>query len=925
MNNVFTRQKIKLALSLGVLGALVLGLFFSFKSGSPRADVITPPETTCASALPVVEIVDIKDDAYEEGQEPAKVMVRYTKEIKAGASQMQVEIALGGDATYGKDYTFTKGASFIGGDSRNPPRMVVIFTRGQPKEQEVVITPVDDADVEIHDPELLTMRTIPNSDIYSIGVNKSTEAYIYDNDIAKPVIRLVATDAAAAEEGRDPAVFTVSATKIVTRDVSVKLTINTSDVVGDAVEGTDYEAFPKVVTIKAGTKATDFPVKPIDDSVTEPTEYIGIELVSSVDNYAISSYQREAYASIEDNDGLPVVIITPAKVSMKAGESSTLTLTRTGNLSQALPVTLLPSGTAVFNTDYTVVATISTGGNPTIIIPTGKKSQTFTVRATGIIQGTKTARLSIAEAPTTYKIGNPGATDLTLTPAPTASLPGKIITTLFGVNLVKAATTGCIYGIVSESDTGRPLPNVRVKLDDGDDIVKFTQTDTNGYYEFSKLPKDKDYDITPLMGDEDKVRNIVPTAEVNLEVEIEGDGTLSGIVKERLANGSLRPIKAITTTAVAPVEDNLNEVDASQAYVIGADATFEFVYLNKKTAYQIAVAALGFKDLASKPHTPDKKDIVIIPERLTGKLSVKAIGRFPGENIDLVELPTPPRFPAVKFTLRVKPGDETNQVIGLDEAVFPARVLETTVPTLSLDVPAGTYEVIFNQEDNPGYKLFAGTESVIQVDVAEDETSPSPALFSVTRVETKTGTLVDRKLKGTEDIPGKDSCSGSGCGSIMRDIAAKLGLRNDYEMSVFTIPPRLGTGYDVTIEHEDQLPTPITGHTVLKSRPDRAEFQARVPAADGYIVTNKAKAALCVLVESRINNKTQKKYMRLNNVEISFSKSVNVPTDNQAEARWVTFPSVASTNADVSGATVENLGWQGPFGIRSKNLCMKQR
>lgn len=441
MNNLYARQKIKFALGLGLCAAIIVTLFVTFHAKSPQASTLDATTDPCASTLPVVEILEQDKDAAEQDQDVATVQVKYTGDIRPGATQMQVEIALTGEATYGstKDYTFTTGGAY----SNPPDKLIVIFEKNEPKQKLVIIKPVDDTVVENNpDPETIKFRIIPEAAAtatYSVGINKETVVNIYDNDVPTPTMRVQATDASASEQNKDPGTFTISSSKKVAQDTVVNFQVG-----GTATANSDYTALPTSVTIKKDTTNTTVTVSPIDDAVKdEGDETVILTLVAGTD-YKISDASKTATVVITDNESKPIVSITPDKANLSKGETETFTVNRAGSTATALSVSLELGGTALIG-EYTIYPTPS-GNNVTVLIPMGVSSAPITVMATGINQVTKSALLTIMPT-NSYSVGTPSAATITL-PANQISWlssPLSFLKHYIGVATARAQSASCGY------------------------------------------------------------------------------------------------------------------------------------------------------------------------------------------------------------------------------------------------------------------------------------------------------------------------------------------------------------------------------------------------------------------------------------------------------------------------------------------------
>ncbi len=542
MDNLFKRQKIKLVIGLGLCAAIIIGLFAAFRTNSPHADVVTKRNSVCAATLPVVEILEQDKDAAEQDEDPATVLVKYTGDIKADATQMQVEIALTGEATYGatKDYTFTTGGTY----SSPPEKLIVIFEKNETKQKLVTIKPVDDSVVEDNpDPETIKFRIIPQNDIYSIGENKETTANIHDNDVPTPTMRVQPTDPSASEQNKDPGTFTITSSRKVAQDTVVSYQVS-----GTATSNSDYDALPPSVTIKKDTTSATVTVTPIDDAVKdEPDETVILTLLAGA-GYKVSSTSKEATVVITDNEGKPIVSITPDKANLTKGQTATFSVNRSGPTATALAVSLELGGTAVLG-EY-IIYPAATGNNVNVVIPAGASSANLSVMATGTNPISKSALL-IIRATNAYSVGTPSAATVTLAANQISWLTTPLsLSGLFSIKRVQAAeNTGIICGEVIDAKTGAKIQGATVNLYK-QDVVDFdkpiatntVKTDSTGKYTFKDVPKSEkgnriDYTVEvkagspyPLYGKS----TVNPSTEVNFRLVT--DAMVYGKVTNKVTN-----------------------------------------------------------------------------------------------------------------------------------------------------------------------------------------------------------------------------------------------------------------------------------------------------------------------------------------------------------------------------------------------------
>ena len=227
--------------------------------------------------------------------------------------------------------------------------------------------------------------------LFVVGCGGSKDS----NDSANlPEVDIHATDADANEEGTNTGEFTLTRTGDTTESLDVTVSIS-----GTATSGSDYTAIDTIITIPAGSLTSVITVTPTEDSdfEGEETVILGLEIGTG---YTVGS-SSSATVTISDND-LPEVTIsvTDADANEEGSDTGEFTITRTGNTAQPLDVTVLISGTAHAENDYTAIST-------TVTIVSGSAMGTVTVIPVddNIFEGEETVILSI-ESGTGYTIGS---------------------------------------------------------------------------------------------------------------------------------------------------------------------------------------------------------------------------------------------------------------------------------------------------------------------------------------------------------------------------------------------------------------------------------------------------------------------------------------------------------------------------------------
>jgi len=164
-------------------------------------------------------------------------------------------------------------------------------------------------------------------DTYDTGSNTVVEDFSMPAECpplpAAPTVTLSATDADAAEAGRDPGTFTLARDGDASRALSVYLAAPS----GSATEGTDYLALPRSVTLAAGQSSATVVLTPVDDPQVEATETATVSLVPGV-GYRIGAPSRGTI-SITSDDVIADLVVSALSGPSLTGAGAALTVSET--------------------------------------------------------------------------------------------------------------------------------------------------------------------------------------------------------------------------------------------------------------------------------------------------------------------------------------------------------------------------------------------------------------------------------------------------------------------------------------------------------------------------------------------------------------------------------------------------------------------
>jgi acetyl esterase/lipase len=315
-------------------------------------------------------------DAQEAGKVPGHFTLTRTGSTSA---PLTVQWALAGSAELGADYAAPINAAVIPAGASS---------------LDVAVRPVDDRLVEGDETVELRLGYDP---AYRIDAAHSTARLtIADDDPGDglPVVTLQATDAAAAEAGPDPGVFTVSAAGPFSGDLTVRYTVS-----GTARNGVDYAPLSGSLTIPAGQVSAELVIDPVADGLLETAETVFLTLApSSLYQVGSPATAGLVLADADLDPSKPIVSLSATDPTAAepggTGLGGAFTVSRTGSTTSSLAVNLRLGGSAQNGVDYGFVGASAT-------IPAGQSRLVVSIAPVNdaAVEGPEEVTLSIAPAP----------------------------------------------------------------------------------------------------------------------------------------------------------------------------------------------------------------------------------------------------------------------------------------------------------------------------------------------------------------------------------------------------------------------------------------------------------------------------------------------------------------------------------------------
>jgi len=407
------------------VGAQLTGYTFS------TANVPVGPSATgialAATELPLVTIAPLDTDL-AEGSNPGSF--RITRTGSTAAALTVSVLSPTGTAVSGSDYTLNPTLT------SGTPFSTLIIAAGQAA-LDVLVTATDDSTTESF--ETLSLTLAPAA-TYVIGESTAT-LILADNETPNPLVRLRVTDNSADESGHRGQ-FLIERVG----STAAALTVNFA-VSGTATTGTDFTPLGTSAVIPAGASSVALNVVPVQNTTPESVETVIVTL-STASAYVRASATADNTGTVylvDDDQSVVSVTASDAAANEAGSDPGVFTLTRTGDLSQALTVSYGLTGSALHGTDYAALAgsVIFAAGSPVATV-------VITPIDDGIGEPAQTAVLQLQASPA-YALG--AATSATVTITDNSDGPYVTINAI-GAPANESGTTGTFRVTTTGTGTG---------------------------------------------------------------------------------------------------------------------------------------------------------------------------------------------------------------------------------------------------------------------------------------------------------------------------------------------------------------------------------------------------------------------------------------------------------------------------------------
>ena len=333
-------------------------------------------------------VVSVTATTTPAGENPAAAGIFTIQREGATSGAVVVNYSMGGTAIQDSDYTLAPTGS-------------VTLAAGVTSTN-VVVTPVDDSEVE--EDETVTLTLLADA-AYDIGAPAAATLVIVSDDGGVGAVTVTASDPAAAENPADPGEFTISRTNTAGA-LDVRFAMS-----GTATPGSDYTGPTGSVRLADGQASATVTVTPVDDSLIEDSETSILTLLPG-SRYTPGEPATGTVTLVSDD--VPTVTLaatveTAIEATATAGQ---FIFTRSGSgpdlSSSNLTVLYAVSGTASNGTDYTALP-------GSLVISNGQTAATLLVAPIpdGVSESSESVVLSLSPAGG-YAVGAPSNGTVTI-------------------------------------------------------------------------------------------------------------------------------------------------------------------------------------------------------------------------------------------------------------------------------------------------------------------------------------------------------------------------------------------------------------------------------------------------------------------------------------------------------------------------------
>ncbi|ELR96933.1 choice-of-anchor Q domain-containing protein [Gloeocapsa sp. PCC 73106] len=355
-----------------------------------------------STTSPLVFVTVSPSSVTEDGS--ANLVYTFTRTGNIGAPLNNVNIRVGGSATFNNDYTQNGANSF------NTTAGTISFGANQATKT-LTIDPTRDTTVE---PNETVAITVSSGTGYTVSSPSTATGTISDDDLAN--VSVTVSPSSVTENGSTNLVYTFRRTGVISNPLNnVRYNVGGTGTFNNDYNQSGAASFSGStgsINFAANQATKTVTIDPIGDTTVESNETVVLTLVNGT-GY-VSTSPTSAIGTISNDDASVSVTLSPTSVREDGTANLVYTFRRTGNISSPLNnVRFNVSATATLNNDYIQSGAASFNSSiGSINFGANQSSKTVTINPTADtrVEPNETIRLALVNG-TGYTIS--GSTSAT--------------------------------------------------------------------------------------------------------------------------------------------------------------------------------------------------------------------------------------------------------------------------------------------------------------------------------------------------------------------------------------------------------------------------------------------------------------------------------------------------------------------------------
>jgi hypothetical protein len=357
-------------------------------------------------ALPTVSITSDTNEVLENDSSPHYFTLSRTGET---TNDLTVQLYCSGSATLGTEYSL---------DPSLPTNYVTIPAGSN----SITFTFQAIDDTAVTGPATATLTVVDDTNYvtpaYVLAPLAEATITILDNNLpSESTVNVATITPEISEDGMDNGEFVFTRSSGSTQnDLYVNYSIG-----GTGNPGTDYTPLAGVVLIPAGQSSATIPLQPLDAHTVASNATVALTIAAS-GTYSVGNSASATITII--NDAATVVTVVPTAEPASTSWPGVFTVTREGDLADALVVNYNVGGTAIPGTEY-----VPLSGSVTIPAHATTANVSLAAIDTGVLEPDELVTLTLTND-YNYVVGTPGSATIAITQneKPTVTISAPVAT-----------------------------------------------------------------------------------------------------------------------------------------------------------------------------------------------------------------------------------------------------------------------------------------------------------------------------------------------------------------------------------------------------------------------------------------------------------------------------------------------------------------